>query len=150
MNSEQERKAKMAAERQQVEKELGQAQAVAVTAARELGTLREQERNANRRLQSLREAVDNLRGPAEIVLLSEYGKMKELIAENEAILALYGSQAEAAKLKGTTAAKRAEDLTSKLSKFDKELSTHGKIIPFPYSAAAVDLTEDQEPDDDDD
>lgn len=149
MNSEQQKgKDQLLAERLKVEKELTQAQVVASTTAKELQDIRDKQRSAEKRLQSLREAVANLKGPAEVVLLSEYEKMKELIADNEGILALYKSQSEASKLKGTTAAKRAEDLASKLATVDKELSAHGKILPFSHARAPAG-DEDQEPDDDD-
>jgi chromosome segregation ATPase len=141
--------AQLLAHRAQVEQEMLQAQKAASSAALELSNVKELMRPAEKRLQMLQEALKNLRGPAEIVLLKEFAQIRDLAIENDGIVRLYKSQIEAVKTKGLAAAEKAKHFSKKLEGLENEIGNHGKVLTFPYSSLASGLSQEEDPDDDD-
>jgi len=146
----QEKILRLTADKQSIEKELQQARAVTTKSAHELQGLRDQLRRADARIIALRGAIKFLRTEALVVSFTEFAKVKALLLDNEGLVAMYQGQADTAHLKGRTSVQRVDILEHELRDIDKELSKNGKVLPFPYSSLATELSAPDEEDTDDD
>ena len=142
---------KLNADKLSMQKELERTHVERKQSALELQGVREQMRKAQERITQLVKAVNFMRREAQIVSFTEYGKVKAILSDNRLLIDQYQSQAHSATEKGVTASQRAQDLTKELEHIDTELSTHGKVIPFPvpFQGFTTPYDEEEAPDDDD-
>lgn len=141
---------KLLENRRQLEREQQEAYKVASIAAHELQGFRENLRLARDRAALARKALNFMRYEAPAVSLNEYGKVKELLEQNEALIAQYESLGEAAKTKGTAAADRAKDIAEGLVTVDQEINESAKVLQFPVKLRVSVQQESDDVDDGDD
>jgi len=121
----------LSAKRSRIEKDLTDARRLVTNTAHELEGARTNLHNCEDRMTHLLSAFEYMRTEAEVVSITEYQKVRDLIEKNKVLVEQYEGLADSAKKRGTGSAEYVKTLVEQLDLIDKEFNSYGKVLYLP-------------------